>query len=126
MEMKILSEYYKQNKAYDKHQAICKKCSKEKQKKYRGTQKGRSRSARRVMWDKIFIEKGGAKCIRCGIEHEAPIFDLHHRDPSAKLFSVGRGVKNWEIVKEEIKKCDLLCACCHRIVHWEEHKLKEN
>lgn len=118
--LKPLGKYYKQSKSHDGVQSRCKDCSKESQKKYRVSSRGRSRTGRRVMWNKIFKEKGGRFCMRCGITHLAPIFDLHHRNPEEKEFSVGRGVKNWEAVKKEITKCDLLCANCHRIIHWEE------
>lgn len=55
-------------------------------------------------------------CKDCGkrFPHVAMDFD-HLRD---KLFSVSR-LKNIgappEIIKAEIRKCELVCACCHRI-----------
>jgi hypothetical protein len=44
--------------------------------------------------------------------------DFHHRDPNTKKLSLAELFRNttaWTTVLDEIKKCDLLCACCHRI-----------
>jgi formate-dependent nitrite reductase cytochrome c552 subunit len=44
--------------------------------------------------------------------------EFHHRDPTQKDFSLGHAkMTNFEKVKSELDKCDLLCANCHR----EEH-----
>jgi len=45
-------------------------------------------------------------------------FDFHHRDPTAKSFNISNK-KTWEIIKEELDKCDLLCCLCHRILEDE-------
>lgn len=47
-------------------------------------------------------------------------FDLHHIDPTQKKFQLGEGkLKNiWkQSVEDEVNKCILLCACCHRLRH---------
>jgi hypothetical protein len=58
-------------------------------------------------------------CIKCG-ESELCCLDFHHRDPSKKDFVIGqsynRGV-GVERIKQEIAKCDILCANCHRKLH---------
>jgi hypothetical protein len=56
-------------------------------------------------------------CIRCG-ESESCCLDFHHRDPSTKLGTVSNLYqKGRKAVLEEIKKCDVLCANCHRKLH---------
>jgi len=60
-------------------------------------------------------------CAQCGESHPACI-DYHHRDPKEKVASVARMIgKNANIdrIKEEIAKCDTLCANCHRKLHWK-------
>ena len=66
------------------------------------------------------LEENG--CIRCG-ETDPRVLDFHHRDPSQKVMGVSRMVYvavTEEMLLEEIQKCDVLCANCHRIVHAEE------
>ena len=71
---------------------------------------------------------GGACCI-CGYKKNIQALEMHHLDPEEKEFSFGntKGYKNWEELCEEMQKCVLLCANCHREVHYplegEEFKL---
>lgn len=61
-------------------------------------------------------------CARCGIA-DYRVLDFHHTDPSEKLFNVGdggRGSMAKQKVLDEIKKCEALCANCHRIKEWEK------
>ena len=55
-------------------------------------------------------------CLHCGIK-DWRVLDLDHRDPSAKTMNVGKAITNkgMETLKNEIRKCDVLCANCHRI-----------
>lgn len=58
-------------------------------------------------------------CVRCGYRENPVALEFHHRDPSLKSFTVATGKgKAWRKVKAEIKKCDVLCANCHRITEW--------
>ena len=65
-------------------------------------------------------KKGG--CIRCG-EKDIVCLDLHHRNPSEKSFTIGKrkavgaGIQR---LKDEIAKCDVVCANCHRKLHASE------
>lgn len=58
-------------------------------------------------------------CERCG-EKDVRCLDLHHRDPAKKehavsqMYRLGRGIAR---VMEEIIKCSVLCANCHRKEH---------
>lgn len=81
---------------------------------------------------RVIKEKGG-KCESCGLElsKETPsfCFDFHHRDPRIKENEVGhllqyavRTKENEKRIKkfiEESNKCMILCAVCHRKVHYE-------
>jgi len=65
----------------------------------------------------------GGECMKCGTKYDgtnAPIFDFHHRDPTRKKHQIlHRGPKTLAGQKEELDKCDLLCANCHRLQHSE-------
>lgn len=65
--------------------------------------------------------KKGKVCSKCGIS-DFRVLDFHHIDPSKKEFSISFNYLNLGIDKimQEIKKCDILCANCHRITHYEE------
>ena len=70
-----------------------------------------------------YIEYMGGKCKHCGIElteNNYSIFDFHHKDPTSKEFvwTKLRLLKEEKII-EELNKCQLLCANCHRLVHQE-------
>ena len=72
------------------------------------------------------VFKSQQVCINCGFAHPAAI-DFHHvkRDPSnRKLY---RLIQNRAFARalEETKKCVPLCANCHRVHHYEEHKTKK-
>jgi hypothetical protein len=45
------------------------------------------------------------------------VLDFDHRDPNLKKFSLNRmHLRNsWEQMIEEIAKCDVVCANCHRV-----------
>ena len=63
----------------------------------------------------------GGKCLDCGVEGNPWIFDFHHRDPEEKEFHWGNHrTSNWENLKVELDKCDLLCSNCHRTRHHKE------
>lgn len=61
-------------------------------------------------------------CAKCGFAHPAAL-DFHHRNPEEKLYEVsvmpGKSISKDKILAE-IAKCDVLCANCHRIFHYEE------
>lgn len=69
------------------------------------------------------IEMGGSKCNNCGLEFNGSnecCFDFHHIFPEFKNFSLNQSQlnnKSWKKILEEFKKCELLCANCHRIKH---------
>ena len=56
-------------------------------------------------------------CIRCG-ERNAVCLDYHHIDPTQKRFHLGniRG-RSLKEIDEEISKCVVVCANCHRKLH---------
>lgn len=79
---------------------------------YQGT---RARNGKERM-----IEYKGGHCIRCNYNRCYNALDFHHRNPDEKDFKPS-SMKNrkWDLVVIELDKCDLLCANCHREVHYE-------
>jgi hypothetical protein len=63
------------------------------------------------------VEALGGKCQRCGYNRCIAALEFHHRDPATKSFGLGQGCNaSLKRCLEEAKKCDLLCANCHREV----------
>lgn len=59
-------------------------------------------------------------CEHCGENHTACI-DFHHKDPHDKEIAVSDALRmRWpeEKVRAEIAKCMVLCANCHRKLHY--------
>lgn len=65
------------------------------------------------------IEYKGGKCMICGGRFHPAVFDFHHMDPTKKDFTFGKLKKHKfsEDIKEELDKCILVCANCHRVIH---------
>lgn len=81
-----------------------------------------SKKPRRQRIKEEFIEwKKTLKCSKCGNDDHR-VLEFHHRNPTEKEYTIaniidrGYGVEKME---NEISKCDVLCANCHRIVHYE-------
>jgi hypothetical protein len=64
--------------------------------------------------------KASLKCERCSFSHPAAMH-FHHRGDD-KAGEVGRMATqnfNREVILAEIAKCEVLCANCHAILHFE-------
>ena len=62
-------------------------------------------------------EKRGGKCVRCGYDTYLGALEFHHLDPSKKDFTLGNADFRLKEAVEEINKCILICANCHREFH---------
>lgn len=65
--------------------------------------------------------KATLKCNRCGFDHPAAL-DFHHTDPTIKESIVSNLISNgcYTRAKLEMDKCEVLCANCHRLHHYNE------
>jgi len=55
-------------------------------------------------------------CANCG-EVDIRVLELDHLNPQTKRFTISQAVKlgyGWDDVLTEIKKCQVLCANCHK------------
>jgi hypothetical protein len=71
--------------------------------------------------------KSSLSCLECGESHPACL-EFHHLNPEEKKFSIGRKErrKSLKSLQDEIAKCRVLCANCHRKEHWKQrNKEKE-
>ena len=66
------------------------------------------------------IEAFGGKCIVCAYDKCDKALDFHHLDPSKKDFSIGQVTESPVAITkiaDELEKCVMLCANCHREYH---------
>ena len=79
---------------------------------------------RRVVKRKLVAEAGG-RCVLCGYDRSPAALHFHHLDPQQKAFGLGiRGItRGIAKLREEAKKCVLLCANCHAEVEWDMREL---
>lgn len=95
--------------------------------KQRLSQKLWKRQTKRWFWQL----KESLECIQCGIKHPA-VLQFHHRSETTKQYEISRMVNqnlNHDLILKEIAKCDVLCANCHAIWHYEDqysHTKKES
>ena len=74
---------------------------------------------RRAKIAKIKTDLG---CARCGYNEHPAALDFNHIDPEAKSFHVAQdATRSWAKIEEEIAKCEVLCANCHRIHSYDNH-----
>jgi transposase len=73
----------------------------------------------------LAVQLKGGKCVCCGYNKCIAALELHHLDPRTKEYSSsGWRCLSKERMLEEIKKCVLLCANCHREIHAGIRKLE--
>lgn len=80
----------------------------------------RKKIGRRKLKQSAVDYKGG-KCSRCGYSRCLAALQFHHRDRNTKRFELHATAKTLlSSVKNELDKCDLLCANCHAEVEFTE------
>ena len=65
----------------------------------------------------------GGKCLKCHYHKYLGSLQFHHKDESSKHFTISRKNVVFENIKDELDKCELLCANCHMEKHHKEDHL---
>lgn len=68
----------------------------------------------------VCVDYKGGQCEECQQRFSClGVYEFHHLDPSKKDFIIAKHKtsKFTDIIKQELDKCQLLCANCHRIIH---------
>lgn len=72
--------------------------------------------AKRKRLREILTEAKAVPCMDCGVEYPYYVMDFDHRPGTVKIDNPGsmtnRGSER--LLREEIAKCDIVCANCHR------------
>ena len=82
----------------------------------------RIKNYRQKLKEDLVKYKGG-ECQICGYHKCLEALEFHHLDPAKKDFSISSSdVLSYDKMKEEVDKCILVCANCHREIHHEEYE----
>ena len=119
---KQISEFNKNKGRKDGYNNICKICSRERSKLYyiENTEfhkKEAYKRKRRIVSEnrkKLMNFFKLHPCKDCG-ETDPIVLELDHRDGVEKISEVSKLMdRNWNVIQQEIDKCDVRCANCHR------------
>lgn len=128
-ETKLREEYYLKDKKLGKFHSQCKSCYAAKRRlfmeehylkygdAYRERARKRKASLKKLRQEQLYEYMKDKKCENCEVD-DMRVLDFDHKDPNNKKFGIARAVNEgyaWELILEEIKKCRILCANCHRI-----------
>lgn len=82
---------------------------------------------RRFEVKKKAVEYLGGKCVVCGYDKCIEALEFDHKDPTEKEFAIsGNHCLSWSTIKDELDKCELKCANCHRERHFNDKKVIVN
>jgi len=117
---KPLSNFSIHNRTKDGLNIYCGSCVSGFTEKYKPKRKVHLRGIKKRM-----VELKGGACSICGYNDLSclPVFEFHHIDASTKGTNLNSSMINlrigdWDKVKDELNKCILVCANCHRKIHY--------
>jgi hypothetical protein len=130
---KILKEFYfrksgnRSGHPYEK----CKECMKRRGRNYYHVNRNRQlklaisrRGKYRVLMHTYLSEVKNRPCMDCDKRYPSYVMDFDHREGEIKTNEIARMiVGGWSKnkIETEIKKCDLVCANCHKIRTFERN-----
>lgn len=125
-----LDNFRWKNKSQGKKHSQCKECQSKSEKKHYRENTERQKAVReRANFQKQanveyveYIKQQG--CVKCG-EKRTWVLDFHHKNPEEKENTIAHMLKSASIetLDNEIKKCILFCANCHRDYHYLEKQI---
>lgn len=113
---KSFSEFYKDKQMKTGYKKICKVCCAKDTKVYNKETKEKRRGV-------VNRFKTKCGCKKCGYNEHPVALHFNHINPANKIISISHMIsqsKPWSIIKQEIRKCEVLCANCHSIHTYEE------
>ena len=114
------SEFNVRRAAFDGLQSRCRSCSRAWYEAHRDGHIvvvfGRNAALRADLQAKLAAYFAEHPCVDCG-ERDIRCLEFDHRDRSTKTANISgllRAVVSWDVICQEIEKCDVRCANCHR------------
>jgi len=64
----------------------------------------------------ILVAESGGVCLDCTRKYPPFMFDFDHRDSATKVMALSQSrTRSLKKLRDEAKKCDLVCSNCHRL-----------
>lgn len=107
--------------------SYCKECTKAASRRHYEQNKqsyfDRNQEVRRRQKERLLDLKKNTPCHDCGQKFHPFIMEFDHFDPANKLFSIGKsGRVSDKQLREEMAKCNLVCANCHKLRTFRRHQ----
>lgn len=122
------SDFFIRDKKTGRLHAQCKQCYseqraityKEHYQKYKQSYQNRAKlrrtEVRRDLQNHMIQYLSDKYCVICN-ESDPVILEFDHIDATTKAFGIANGIRNgykWDAILDEIDKCRVLCANCHK------------
>lgn len=108
---KSIESFFNRKGSRDGKQSKCKECHRERQLLYYRSNRDRVGEYK--------VEKG---CVDCGYKASPYALDFDHLFDKKYTISQHLHRKSWDSLLEEISKCEVRCANCHRIKTAERNR----
>jgi hypothetical protein len=116
---KPVQQFSKSSRRKDGRQDWCKECT-----RIRDKERYHESKEQHKKWNKTRVDKNfnkvtdylcTNKCADCG-ESDPVVLEFDHRDPSKKVDDIANMIRyaSWKRIEKEMKKCDVVCANCHK------------
>lgn len=115
---KLFEEFNFRNKQLNIKHSYCRECGKISTRKYYKNNKTQylQRNLQAYKKRRNFIHQAKSKpCADCGIQYPYYVMDFDHREDEVKMHQLNQAARlKMKTIKDEIAKCDVVCANCHR------------
>jgi hypothetical protein len=126
---KYSADFFYRNKNTNRLHTQCKECYITKRRKtwrdhyhkygsnYRKRAIERTRDVRNELRQRMLEYLHDKACAICGV-NDVRVLEFDHIDPTKKSFGIAKALTytfSWERILNEVSKCQILCANCHKI-----------
>ena len=122
---KALEDFPYKNKELGIRNSVCKVCQRQYKKDHYNNNKEAHYNRNNITQQKIRNYVDSVKYSGCFMCNETfkQCLEFHHLDSSTKEGNISQLISRGSLIKvqEEIEKCVILCANCHRKVHYDEN-----